>query len=131
MIAGVIDPAARIEGRIEKPDPKEALMTPYRGLATKTPSVTPDFKLMLAHNPKLSAMVASSGFDLQLSGHTHAGQFLPWTWATRLIHRPHYAGLSQEGKMMVYVNSGTGSWGPPLRFGTSTELTLLRLVPRE
>lgn len=131
MVAGVIDPAARIEGRSEKPDPKKALQTPHPGLAQEISSHGPDFKLMLAHNPKLSGLVAACGFHLQLSGHTHAGQFLPWTWATKLIHSPHYAGLSREGPMLVYVNSGTGSWGPPLRFGTSTELTLLRLVPRE
>ncbi|HYR33930.1 MAG TPA: metallophosphoesterase, partial [Burkholderiales bacterium] len=68
------------------------------------------------------------GFDLQLSGHTHAGQFFPWTLAVRLVHAPHVAGLSREGAMQVYVSAGTGTWGPPVRFGTNPELTLLRLV---
>ena len=45
----------------------------------------------------------------------------------RLVHAPHVAGLSREGKMQVYVSAGTGTWGPPVRFGTSPELTLLTL----
>ena len=87
-----------------------------------------DFKLLLAHNPRLARLGAEAGFDLQLSGHTHAGQFFPWTLAVRLVHAPHVAGLSREGNMIVYVSAGTGTWGPPVRFGTNPELTLIRLV---
>lgn len=86
------------------------------------------FRLLLAHNPKIAPLGARAGFDLQISGHTHAGQFFPWTLAVRLVHAPHVAGLSREGPMQVYVSAGTGTWGPPVRFGTSPELTLLRLV---
>jgi len=85
------------------------------------------FRLLLAHNPRLARLGARAGFDMQLSGHTHAGQFFPWTLAVRLVHAPHVAGLSREGAMQVYVSAGTGSWGPPIRFGTSPELTLLIL----
>jgi uncharacterized protein len=87
-----------------------------------------DFKLLLAHNPRLAPKGAKAGFDLQLSGHTHGGQFFPWTLAVRLVHAPHVWGLSQEGAMKVYVSAGTGTWGPPVRFGTSPELTLIRLM---
>jgi predicted MPP superfamily phosphohydrolase len=87
-----------------------------------------DFRLLLAHNPKLAALGSRAGFDLQLSGHTHAGQFFPWTLAVRLVHAPHVAGLSREGRMWVYVSAGTGTWGPPVRFGTSPEITLIRLA---
>jgi predicted MPP superfamily phosphohydrolase len=87
-----------------------------------------DFKLLLAHNPRLAPKGAKAGFDLQLSGHTHGGQFFPWTLAVRLVHAPHVWGLSQEGPMKVYVSAGTGTWGPPVRFGTNPELTLVRLV---
>ena len=87
-----------------------------------------DFRLFLAHNPRLAPLGAAAGFDLQLSGHTHAGQFFPWTLAVRLVHAPHVAGLSREGAMTVYVSAGTGTWGPPVRFGTNPELTLVRLV---
>lgn len=86
------------------------------------------YRLLLAHNPKIAPLAARAGFDLQISGHTHAGQFFPWTLAVRLVHAPHVAGLSREGRMQVYVSAGTGTWGPPVRFGTSPELTLIRLV---
>lgn len=105
-------------------DPAYSALRPAISLAGSEPS---DFKLLLAHNPRLAPLGACAGFDLQLSGHTHAGQFFPWTLAVRLVHAPHVAGLSREGKMQVYVSAGTGTWGPPVRFGTSPELTLLTL----
>lgn len=119
IVGGVTDPAARIYDpqRVPRPD-----------LAAGAAS-GPAFRLLLAHNPSLAPLGQKAGFDLQLSGHTHAGQFFPWTLAVRLIHTRHVAGLSREGRMWVYVSAGTGSWGPPIRFGTMPELTLLRLVP--
>jgi uncharacterized protein len=114
MVGGVLDPAAR-------PGPK-----PDLAAANAAPA---SMRLLLAHNPKIAPAAERAGFDLQLSGHTHAGQFFPWTLAVRLVHAPHVAGLSREGRMWVYVSAGTGSWGPPVRFGTSPELTLIRLVP--
>lgn len=104
-------------------DPAYARLRP--GIAISEAS---DFRLLLAHNPRLAPLGAKAGFDLQLSGHTHGGQFFPWTLAVRLVHAPHVAGLSREGRMQVYVSAGTGTWGPPVRFGTSPELTLIRLV---
>ena len=112
VIGGVVDPAYRAR-------------PPEISLAG-APSA--DFRLLLAHNPKLAPLGARAGFDLQLSGHTHAGQFFPWTLAVRLVHAPHVAGLSREGRMWVYVSAGTGSWGPPVRFGTSPEITLITLA---
>lgn len=124
MIAGVLDPAARMLGPQFKPDPERALLTK----GDESGGAEPSLKILLAHNPQLAKAGAAAGFDLQLSGHTHAGQFIPWTLITRWIHSPHYAGLSREGKMWVYVSAGTGSWGPPIRMGTKTELTLLTLT---
>jgi hypothetical protein len=111
LIGGVVDPAY-------------GPLRPEIARATETA----DFRLFLAHNPRLAPLGAAAGFDLQLSGHTHAGQFFPWTLAVRLVHAPHVAGLSHEGRMTVYVSAGTGTWGPPVRFGTNPELTLVRLV---
>ncbi|HUQ73762.1 MAG TPA: metallophosphoesterase [Burkholderiales bacterium] len=110
LVGGVVDPAY---GRL----PPQITITEQA-----------DLRLLLAHNPRLAKLGAAAGFDLQLSGHTHAGQFFPWTLAVRLVHAPHVSGLSQEGRMQVYVSAGTGTWGPPVRFGTNPELTLLRLV---
>jgi hypothetical protein len=112
LVGGVVDPAGR-----EAPRPDLAA-----GSAEAAA-----FRLLLAHNPKLAPLAQAAGFDLQLSGHTHAGQFFPWTLAVRLVHAPHVAGLSRSGRMWVYVSSGTGTWGPPVRFGSEPELTLIRL----
>lgn len=118
VVGGVLDPAARAQGPEHVPRPDLAAGRD-EGAA---------FRLLLAHNPKLAPLGETAGFDLQLSGHTHAGQFFPWTLAVRLVHGPHVAGLSRSGRMWVYVSAGTGSWGPPVRFGSATELTLVRLV---
>jgi hypothetical protein len=118
LVGGVVDPAARLtRGAMNTPDPELAA---GKGEAAAV-------RILLAHNPKLAPLGEAAGFDLQLSGHTHAGQFFPWTLAVRLIHAPHAAGLSRQGRMWVYVSAGTGSWGPPVRLGTEPELTLIRL----
>src|SRR5512140_2751428 len=84
------------------------------------------FKVLLAHQPRSAPAAAAAGFDLQLSGHTHGGQFLPWTLFVRL-QQPFTAGLHQLGRLMVYVSRGTGYWGPPKRFGAPSEITRIRL----
>jgi uncharacterized protein len=118
LVGGVNDPAAGRFDKAARPDAIRAAAAHVRA----------DFRLLLAHNPKLASRAAQAGFGLMLSGHTHAGQFFPWTLAVRLVHAPHVAGLSREGTMWVYVSPGTGSWGPPVRFGTRPEITLLRLM---
>ncbi len=85
-----------------------------------------DFKIFLCHRPTPAPMAAKLGFHLQLSGHTHGGQFFPWTLLIRFFHK-HHLGLSTEGKMLVYVNAGTGSWGPELRLHSTSEVTFLTL----
>lgn len=117
LVAGVTDPAVRMMGTADLPNPEKA-----------SSSEKCDLRLLLAHNPTIANRAEQVGYDLQLSGHTHGGQFWPWTWVVRRVHNPHYLGLSREGRMQVYVNAGTGSWGPPLRFGTTPEITLLRLI---
>ena len=84
-------------------------------------------RLLLAHQPRSAAAAAQAGFDLQLSGHTHGGQFYPWNLFVRL-QQPFTAGLHRWGKLWVYTSRGTGYWGPPNRFGSPSEITLLRLV---
>jgi uncharacterized protein len=117
LIGGVIDFAARMSDPDARPRPD---------LATDGDAAA--FRLILAHNPKIAPQVEQAGFDLQLSGHTHAGQFFPWTFVIHLVHGPHAAGLSRRGRLWVYVSAGTGTWGPPVRLGTRPELTLLRIV---
>jgi predicted MPP superfamily phosphohydrolase len=83
-------------------------------------------KLLLAHHPEGLDQASAAGFDLQLSGHTHGGQFFPFSVLVRLRHR-YYKGLYRVGKLWLYVSRGTGYWGPPLRFGVPSEITLITL----
>ncbi|CAN5761637.1 metallophosphoesterase [soil metagenome] len=87
-----------------------------------------DMKLLLAHQPRSAAAASDAGFDLQLSGHTHGGQFWPWNLFVPM-QQPYTAGLHRLKKLWVYTSRGTGYWGPPKRFGAPSEITLLTLVP--
>jgi predicted MPP superfamily phosphohydrolase len=84
-------------------------------------------RILLAHQPRSARAAAAAGFDLQLSGHTHGGQFLPWNFFVRL-QQPWVAGLERIGQMSVYISRGSGYWGPPKRLGAPSEITCIRLV---
>jgi len=83
-------------------------------------------KVLLAHQPRSAASAAAAGFHLQLSGHTHGGQFLPWNWLVPL-QQPYTAGLHRLGELWIYVSRGTGYWGPPKRLGAPSEITEILL----
>jgi len=101
-----------------KPDIKKALQN--RELDSPT--------ILLAHQPKFMKEVKEEdGVDLVLSGHTHGGQIYPFHLLVGL-DQPYVAGLYQHNlKTQIYVNKGTGFWGPPMRLGTSCEITVLEL----
>ena len=86
-----------------------------------------DVRVLLAHQPKSAFAAQDAGFDLQLSGHTHGGQFFPFNLLVRLF-QPFVAGLHRLEAMWLYVSRGTGYWGPPLRLGAPSEITLIELV---
>jgi hypothetical protein len=81
--------------------------------------------ILLTHAPDHPEIAEAAGVSLQLSGHTHLGQFLPWSWMARRIYRQFVYGLSRIGKMQVFTSSGAGTWGPPLRLGSNPEIVLL------
>ena len=83
-------------------------------------------KILLSHQPASAPMGALAGFDFQLSGHTHGGQYFPWSM---VILRLPFArpGFHQVGKMALYVSRGTGAWGPPIRLFVPGEITLFTL----
>lgn len=83
--------------------------------------------VLLAHQPKQIVEAEAHGVGLQISGHTHGGQFVPWNWLVGL-DQPYIAGLARRGDTHIYVSRGTGYWGPPLRVGAPAEITLLELV---
>lgn len=118
VLAGVPDYSGHHFDPAHRSDPAQALA----GAPADAPRV------LLAHQPRTAAAAADAGFDLQLSGHTHGGQFLPWTFFVPL-QQPFTAGLHQLGRLRVYVSRGTGYWGPPKRFGAPSEIAELLLSP--
>jgi predicted MPP superfamily phosphohydrolase len=119
VLAGVADYGAHNFDPSHRSDPVAAL---------KGAPLSAAVRILLAHQPRSAAAAEQAGFDLQLSGHTHGGQFFPWVFLVRL-QQPFTAGLHRLGKLWVYVSRGTGYWGPPTRLGAPSEITRLRLVP--
>ncbi len=81
--------------------------------------------ILLTHAPDHPEIAEAAGVSLQLSGHTHLGQFVPWSWMARRIYRQFVYGLSRIGKMQVFTSSGAGTWGPPLRLGSNPEIVVI------
>jgi uncharacterized protein len=82
--------------------------------------------ILLTHAPDHPEVAEAAGVSLQLSGHTHLGQFVPWSWMARRMYRQFVYGLSRIGKMQVFTSSGAGTWGPPLRLGSNPEIVMLQ-----
>lgn len=86
-----------------------------------------DCSVLLAHQPKSIKAAKAAGYDLQISGHTHGGQFFPANMFVGFFH-PFSVGLGKAENTWIYVNRGTGYWGPPNRAGVPPEITVLTLV---
>jgi predicted MPP superfamily phosphohydrolase len=84
--------------------------------------------ILLAHRPQNLAVAEQAGISLQLSGHTHQGQLWPWPLLVSRIYGPFAYGLHRFNRLQVYTSSGAGTWGPPLRVGTNSEIVLIRLA---
>jgi hypothetical protein len=119
VVAGVTDYGGHHYDASHRSDPAVAMSG-----APKKAGV----RLLLAHQPRSAFAAEPAGFDLQLSGHTHGGQFWPWNFFVKM-QQPFTAGLRRLGKLWVYTSRGTGYWGPPKRIGAPSEITHLRLVP--
>ncbi len=97
---------------------------PLSSLLKATPPQLP--VIVLDHQPRQLQEAQQAGVHLQISGHTHDGQFWPFTWVTRKVWPLSY-GYRQIGNTHFYVTSGIGVWGPPLRLGSRAELVVLQL----
>ena len=116
VLAGVTDYRAHQIKPSHKTNPKKALEHLPNDI----------LKIVLAHQPASIFKIHEAGADLQLSGHTHGGQFWPFTYPTKWAN-PYLEGLHDHNGTQIYVNKGTGYWGPPLRLGVSSEITLIQL----
>ncbi len=117
VLAGVTDFSAGHFDPAHRSDPQAALAGAPADAAVR---------VLLAHQPRSAVAAAEAGFDLQLSGHTHGGQFLPWNLFVPM-QQPYVAGLHRHRNMWIYVSRGTGYWGPPKRFGAPSEIARIRL----
>lgn len=116
VIAGVTDPAGR---DTHKSDASAALAGAPKDA----------FRILLAHRPQVASAASRLGVNLQLSGHTHGGQFFPFNLLIRWF-QPVVAGLHRIGNTLLYVSRGTGYWGPPSRLGVGGEITVIELTSR-
>jgi predicted MPP superfamily phosphohydrolase len=121
VIAGVTDHSGHHFDESHRSDPAAAIAAAPAHVRTR---------ILLAHQPRSAEAASRAGFQLQLSGHTHGGQFWPWNLFVRL-QQPFTAGLQRLQNLWVYTSRGTGYWGPPKRIGAPSEITCLRLVPAE
>ncbi|MFG3698948.1 metallophosphoesterase [Micromonospora sp. NPDC047620] len=85
--------------------------------------------VLLAHQPVAAVEAAKFGVDLQLSGHTHGGQIVPFNLLVKL-QQPVVSGLGEVDGTQVYVTNGAGFWGPPVRVGAEPQVTLVELRAR-
>ncbi len=117
VVAGVTDYTGGGFSAAHKSDPKKALEGAPAGTA----------KILLAHQPRTLFHTDGLDLDLVLMGHTHGGQFFPWNLVAT-IGQPFIKGLNKFGeKTWAYVSKGTGYWGPPVRVGARSEITVLTL----
>ncbi|AYR25956.1 metallophosphoesterase [Herbaspirillum rubrisubalbicans] len=119
VLAGVTDYTAHHFDEAHRSDPKAAIAAAPEGHP----------RILLAHQPRTATAAVEAGFDLQLSGHTHGGQFFPWNFFVPL-QQPYVAGLKRLQGLWIYVSRGTGYWGPPKRLLAPSEITRLRLTAR-
>jgi predicted MPP superfamily phosphohydrolase len=82
--------------------------------------------ILLVHNPNRLPLAVEAGVSLQLSGHTHRGQFFPFTAIVSRIYGKYAYGLNRFGDLTVYTSCGAGTWGPPMRLGSNPEIVLIQ-----
>ncbi|WP_432121922.1 metallophosphoesterase [Streptomyces sp. S1] len=117
-LAGVDDVAGESEG--QGPDFGRALGDRDRARAA----------VLLAHQPIVVHDAVRHGVDLQLSGHTHGGQLWPGEYLAELAN-PTVAGLERYGDTQLYVSRGAGAWGPPVRVGAPSDITVVELASKQ
>lgn len=120
LLAGITDNAAKQYNELP-PSPQQAIAHAPEDVS---------LKILLAHQPNNVYEAANAGFDVQLSGHTHAGQFFPWIYLVDAVQE-FYQGLYAYEGTQLYVNQGTGFWGPPIRLGTTSEISLINFSVAE
>lgn len=113
LLAGINDPVGQ----------KEPVNIVLQRFSTRPGMI----RILLSHRPNFAPLAEAAGFDLQFSGHTHGGQFWPWTWFVEAT-QPYASGLNSRNTLQIITSRGTGYWGPPLRLGSPTEIICVDLI---
>lgn len=116
VLAGVTDYTAGQFYKDQASDPHKAV----EGTSTD------DVRILMAHQPRSLYQYGELKIDFTMNGHTHGGQFVPWNWFAT-IGQPFIKGLHRWNEGLVYVSKGTGYWGPPVRLGARSEVTVFTL----
>jgi predicted MPP superfamily phosphohydrolase len=116
VLAGVTDYTAGQFFKDQASDPHKAV----EGTSTE------DVRILMAHQPRTLYQFGDLKIDFTMHGHTHGGQFIPWNWFAT-IGQPFIKGLHRWNEGLVYVSKGTGYWGPPVRLGARSEVTVFTL----
>ena len=134
-IAGLDDPAGKAFG-VYKEVSEKALLSQFLAdrstpleksqSQSQSPPFQTGFILLLKHRPVVDKECEGL-FDLQLSGHTHKGQLFPFSLITKLSYIIDAGYLQLRGNSALYVNRGAGTWGPPMRFMSPPEITIIDL----
>jgi hypothetical protein len=117
VLAGVTDFSGGDFLPEHRSDPKKAIEGAPAGTT----------RILLAHQPRTLYAAEPLGFDFIITGHTHGGQFFPWNLLAT-IGQPYVKGLHRHNDTWIYVSMGTGYWGPPVRLGTRSEITVFTLT---
>lgn len=98
----------------------------FRSILRRMPLDPNAASILLVHNPNHLPVAAEAGFSLQISGHTHRGQYFPFTAVVSRMYGKFAHGLHRFGDLAVYTSCGVGTWGPPMRLGSNPEIVLLQ-----
>ena len=119
--ASLVDSSFYVIGRDDRSNPnRKNLNELVKGLDASKPFI------LLDHQPYHLEEAEQNGIDLQISGHTHNGQFFPGNFMVKHMYELGY-GYKKKGKTNFYVSSGLGLWGPQYRIGTKSELVVINL----
>ena len=101
-------------------------MERFRSILVKAELDANVASVLLVHDPNLLSIASEAGISLQLSGHTHRGQFFPFTKIVSRIYGIYAHGLHRFDALQVYTSCGVGTWGPPMRLGSNPEIVMIR-----
>ena len=100
----------------------------FKKILSGLPIDTNKFSILLKHEPKDLDVALDAGISLQISGHTHRAQLWPLGYLANFIYKGFAYGLKTLGDMQIYTSSGVGTWGPPMRVGTNSEIVVFDFI---